>query len=231
MPGSILTVDVGGSHVKALLSGMKEREKRKFPSGPHLTASQMADGVLALVDGWSFDRVSIGIPAPVRGGKAVAEPVNLGQGWVGFDYEGVFRVPTRLVNDAVMQAIGSYEGGRMLFLGLGTGLGSALIADGVVLPMELGHLPYKKKTFEDYVSEPARKRRGKKRWLKDVFDVVARLESALEADYVVIGGGGVTELDELPPNARRGGNDAAFTGGFRLWEPEWSPRPGAGEPS
>src|SRR5690348_10021186 len=120
MPGSILTVDVGGSHVKALLSGMKEREKRKFPSGPHLTASQMADGVLALVDGWSFDRVSIGIPAPVRGGKAVAEPVNLGQGWVGFDYEGVFRVPTRLVNDAVMQAIGSYEGGRMLFLGLGS---------------------------------------------------------------------------------------------------------------
>ena len=222
MPGSILTVDVGGSHVKALLSGMKEREKRKFPSGPHLTASQMADGVLALVDGWSFDRVSIGIPAPVRGGKAVAEPVNLGQGWVGFDYEGVFRVPTRLVNDAVMQAIGSYEGGRMLFLGLGTGLGSALIADGVVLPTELGHLPFKKKTFEDYVSERALKRVGKKQWRKEVFETVAALVAAVQPDYVVLGGGGTDELDELPPIARRGDNENAFVGGFRLWDPQWA---------
>ncbi len=222
MPGSILTVDVGGSHVKALLSGMAEGEKRKFPSGPHLTAQEMAGGVLELVHGWSYDRVSVGIPAPVRGGKAVAEPVNLGEGWVGFDYEGVFGVPTRLVNDAVMQAIGSYEGGRMLFLGLGTGLGSALIADGVVMPMELGHLPFKKETFEDYVSDRARERVGKKKWKKEVFETVAQLTAAIEPDYVVLGGGGADHLDELPPNARRGDNENAFAGGFRLWDPQWA---------
>jgi polyphosphate glucokinase len=221
MAGSIMTVDVGGSHVKALLSGMKLSERRRFPSGPHLTAKEMADGVLELVDGWSFDRVSVGIPAPVRGGKAVSEPVNLGEGWVGFDFEGVFGVPTRLVNDAVMQAIGSYEGGRMLFLGLGTGLGSALIADGVVLPMELGHLPFKKKTFEDYVSERALKRVGKKQWRKEVFETVAELVAAVQPDYVVLGGGGTDYLDELPPIARRGDNENAFVGGFRLWEPQW----------
>jgi polyphosphate glucokinase len=222
MAGSIMTVDVGGSHVKALLSGMELSERRRFPSGPHLTAKEMADGVLELVDGWSFDRVSVGIPAPVRGGKAVSEPVNLGGGWVGFDYEGVFGVPTRLVNDAVMQAIGSYEGGRMLFLGLGTGLGSALIADGVVLPMELGHLPFKKKTFEDYVSERALKRVGKKQWRKEVFETVAELVAALQPDYVVLGGGGMDALDELPPIARRGDNENAFVGGFRLWDPQWT---------
>jgi polyphosphate glucokinase len=226
----VLVVDVGGTHVKLLTSDADE--PRRFNSGPEMTPEQAVAGVRKATAGWSWDVASVGIPTPVRGGKTIAEPVNLGTGWVGFDFEQALGVPTKIVNDAAMQAIGSYTGGRMLFLGLGTGLGSALIVDGIVEPLELGHLPYKKKkTFEDYVSEPARKRRGKKRWLKDVFDVVARLESALEADYVVIGGGGVTELDELPPNARRGGNDAAFTGGFRLWEPEWSPRPGAGEPS
>ena len=226
---TVLVVDVGGTHVKLLTSDADE--PRRFNSGPEMTPEQAVAGVRKATAGWSWDVASVGIPTPVRGGKTIAEPVNLGTGWVGFDFEQALGVPTKIVNDAAMQAIGSYTGGRMLFLGLGTGLGSALIVDGIVEPLELGHLPYKKKTFEDYVSEPARKRRGKKRWLKDVFDVVARLESALEADYVVIGGGGVTELDELPPNARRGGNDAAFTGGFRLWEPEWSPRPGAGEPS
>ena len=222
MPGPILTVDVGGSHVKALLSGMELSERRRFPSGPHLTAKEMADGVVELVEGWSFDRVSVGIPAPVRGGKVVSEPINLGDGWVAFDYEGVFRVPTRLVNDAVMQAIGSYEGGRMLFLGLGTGLGSALIADGVVLPMELGHLPFKKKTFEDYVSERELKRVGKKQWRKEVFETVAKLVAAIQPDYVVLGGGSTDDLDELPPNSRRGDNENAFAGGFRLWEPDWA---------
>ena len=217
----VLTVDVGGSHVKALLEG--ETERRRFPSGPDFTAQQMADGVLAAVDGWSFDRVSVGIPAPVDHGKPLHEPVNLGDGWVEFDYEAAFGVPTKVVNDAAMQALGSYEGGgRMLFLGLGTGLGSAVIADGVIEPLELAHLPYRDKTFEEYVSERALKHHGKKEWRKNVFDVVARLSAATEADYVVIGGGGAKELDELPPNSRRGSNMNAFVGGFRLWQPEWS---------
>jgi polyphosphate glucokinase len=215
---SVLAVDVGGSHVKALLSG--ESERRRFDSGPKLTAKEMVDGVLRIAEGWSFDHASVGIPTPVRGNKPIAEPVNLGEGWVGFDYEAAFGVPTKVVNDAVMQAVGSYEGGRMLFLGFGTGLGSALIADGVVEPLELGHLPFRKKTFEDYVSERALKRNGKKKWRTAVFEVVERLSAAMEPDYVVIGGGGADELDELPPNARRGDNELAFMGGFRLWEPD-----------
>jgi predicted NBD/HSP70 family sugar kinase len=226
---TVLVVDVGGTHVKLLTSDADE--PRHFDSGAEMTPEQAVERIRGAVHGWSWDVASVGVPTPVRGGKIIADPVNLGRGWVGFDFEHALGAPTKLVNDATMQAIGSYEGGRMLFLGLGTGLGSALIVDGVVEPLELGHLPYKKKTFEDYVSEPARKRRGKKKWIKDLFDVVARLEAALEPDYVVIGGGGVKQLDELPPNARRGGNEAAFTGGFRLWEPAWSPRPGVGEPS
>ena len=215
----VLAVDVGGSHVKALLEG--ETERRRFASGPNLTAREMVDGVASAVEGWTFDRISVGIPTPVRGNKPIAEPVNLGDGWVGFDYETAFGAPTKVVNDAVMQAIGSYDGGRMLFLGLGTGLGSAVIAEGVVEPLELGHLPYRHKTFEDYVSERALERHGKKEWRKTVFDVVARLAAALQPDYVVIGGGGAKELDELPPNCRRGDNMNAFQGGFRLWQPEW----------
>jgi polyphosphate glucokinase len=216
----VLAVDVGGSHVKALLSE-GEAEKRRFDSGPKLTAEEMARGVLELADGWAFDRISVGVPTPVRGGKPIHEPINLGDGWVGFDYERAFGVPTKVVNDALMQAIGSYEGGRMLFLGLGTGLGSALIVDGVAEPLELGHLPYRKKTFEDYVDNRALERHGKKKWQKTVFDVVERLAAALEPDYVVLGGGGAEELDKLPPNTRRGDNERAFVGGFRLWEPEW----------
>lgn len=226
---TVLVVDVGGSHVKLLASNVEE--PRRFDSGPELTPQQMVDGVLELAEGWAWDVASVGVPTPVRGGKAIAEPVNLGDGWVGFDFSAALGKPTKVVNDAVMQAIGSYDGGRMLFLGLGTGLGSALIVDGVVEPLELGHLPYRKKTFEDYVSEASLKRRGKRKWHEAVFDVVDRLTAAMEPDYVVIGGGGVKELDELPPNARRGSNANAFVGGFRLWEPEWSPRPGVGEPS
>ena len=225
----VLVVDVGGSHVKLLASS--ENEPRRFASGPNLTPQQVVEGVRATAEGWSWDVASIGVPTPVRGGKMVAEPVNLGDGWVGFDFEQALGKPTKVVNDAVMQAIGSYEGGRMLFLGLGTGLGSALIVEGVVEPLELAHLPYKSKTFEDYVSEGSLERHGKSKWRKNVFDVVKRLEAAMEPDYVVIGGGGVKHLDELPPNARRGANENAFKGGYRMWEPEWSPRPGPAVPS
>jgi polyphosphate glucokinase len=217
---AVLAVDVGGSHVKALLSG--ETERRRFDSGPDLTPQTMVDGVLRLADGWRFDCVSVGIPMPVRGGKPTVEPVNLGKGWVGFDFEAAFGVPTKVVNDAVMQAVGSYEGGRMLFLGLGTGLGSALIVDRVIVPLEVAHLPFRKKTFEDYVGERGLELHGKKKWRKTVFEVVERLAAAMEADYVVIGGGNAQMLDELPPRSRRGENEQAFAGGFRLWEPEWS---------
>jgi len=225
----VLAIDVGGSHVKLLASG--EHESRRFASGPKLTPEQMVEGVRAHVDGWAWDVASIGVPTPVRGGKVIAEPVNLGRGWVGFDFEQALGKPVRLINDAAMQAIGSYEGGRMLFLGLGTGLGSALVVEGIVEPLELGHLPYRKATFEEYVSEQALEKRGKSRWRKAVFDVVERLSAAMEPDYVVLGGGGAKLLDELPPNSRRGGNENAFVGAFRLWEPEWTPRPGVGEPS
>lgn len=215
----MLAVDVGGSHVKALASNQEER--RRFASGPELTAREMVVGTLVAVEGWAWDVVTVGIPAPVRGGKVISEPVNLGEGWVGFDYEQAFGKPTKVVNDAVMQAVGSYRGGRMLFLGLGTGLGSAFIADGTIEPLELGHLPFRKKTFEDYVSERALEKHGKKVWRKAVFETVERLSAAFEPDEVVIGGGGADELDELPDGCRRGANENAFLGGFRLWDPDW----------
>ena len=215
----VLAVDVGGSHVKALTS--KESERRRFKSGPELTAEQMVAGVLKAVDGWSWDVASVGIPTPVRGGKVVAEPINLGEGWVGFDFEGALGKPTKVINDATMQAVGSYEGGRMLFLGFGTGLGSTMITDGVIEPLELGHLPFRKKTFEDYVSEHALEKYGKKKWTEAVFETVQQLAAAMEPDYVVLGGGGAEELDELPPGCRLGDNQNAFLGGFRLWDPDW----------
>jgi len=214
----VLVVDVGGSHVKVLATG--EQESRRADSGPDLTAAQMVEAALKLAADWSWDSVSVGVPSPVHGGRVIAEPVNLGEGWVGFDYTGAFGKPTKVVNDAAMQALGSYEGGRMLFLGLGTGLGSALVANGFVQPMELGHLPYKKATFEDYIGSTGLQKRGKKRWRLDVADAVARLSAALEPDYVVLGGGNARKLDALPLNARLGANENAFTGGFRLWDPE-----------
>ena len=216
----VLAVDVGGSHVKALASDQHER--RRFVSGPTLTAAEMVAGTLQAVEGWSWDAVSIGLPAPVRHGKPVAEPINLGDGWVGFDYEAAFGKPTKVVNDAVMQAIGSYQGGRMLFLGLGTGLGSAMIVDGVAEPLELGHLPFRKMTFEDYVGERGLKRLGKKKWRHAVFEAIEQLTAAMEPDEVVLGGGGVDDLDELPEGCRRGENENAFLGGFRLWNPDWA---------
>ncbi|HUE13509.1 MAG TPA: ROK family protein [Planctomycetaceae bacterium] len=213
---NVLVVDVGGTHVKILATGQKER--REFASGPTMTPAEMVGGALGAAEGWDYDVVSIGYPGPVLRGKPVAEPHNLGQGWVGFDFESAFRHPVKVINDAAMQALGSYRGGRMLFLGLGTGLGSAMIVDGILEPMELGHLPYKKATFEDYVGIRGLERVGRKKWRKHVADVVARLTAAMEADDVVLGGGNVKKLKELPPLCREGDNDNAFVGGFRLWE-------------
>ena len=212
----ILVVDIGGTNVKMLASG--QREPRKFPSGPRLTPRQMAAGVKQAVQGWQYDAVSIGYPGPVRLGQPALEPHNLGKGWVAFNYRAAFGRPVKIINDAAMQALGSYEGGKMLFLGLGTGLGSTLIADGVVQPMELGHLPYRKGTFEDYLGIRGLEQRGKKKWRAAVEDAVARLVAALQPDTVVLGGGNVKKLKALPPLCRAGVNANAFRGGFRLWE-------------
>jgi polyphosphate glucokinase len=213
----ILAVDVGGSHVKALLS-TKGSERRRFDSGPHLSAQEMIDGLAEITSGWSFDVVAIGIPAAVRDGRVTAEPVNLGHGWVGFDFEEALGKPTKVVNDAAMQALGSYEGGKMLFLCLCTGLGSALVVDGVVVPMELAHLPFRDSTFEEHVGSHGRKRLGQRKWEKAVAETIERLTAALGPDYVVLGGGNAKKLKELPPDVRLGGNDNAFVGAFRLWD-------------
>jgi polyphosphate glucokinase len=213
---NILVVDVGGTYVKILATG--HEEPRKFPSGPTLTAEQMVARVIDLAGDWQYDAVSIGYPGYVVHGRPLAEPHNLAPGWVGFDYQTAFGCPVKIINDAAMQALGSYRGGKMLFLGLGTGLGSAMVVDGIVEPMELAHLPYKQGTFEDYVGKRALDQRGKKKWRELVADVVARLVAALEPDDVVLGGGNVKNLKELPPGGRAGDNDNAFLGGFRLWE-------------
>lgn len=216
-PLRVLVVDVGGTHVKALATG--RRSPVRIPSGPSLTAREMVAAVRAAVKGWSYDVVSIGYPGPVRDGRPFQEPTNLGEGWVGFDLKKAFRRPVRVLNDAAMQALGSYEGGRMLFLGLGTGMGSAMIVDGELEPMELGHMPYKHgRTYEDYVGEAGLRRLGKKRWRKEVDRVVRRLTLALEPGYVVLGGGNVKKLQHLPPRARPGSNDNAFKGGFEMWK-------------
>jgi polyphosphate glucokinase len=211
----ILVVDVGGSHVKILASG--QTTVRRMESGPTLTPKQMVDGVKALAKGWKYDRVSIGYPGVVSRDKPVYEPHNLGKGWVGFDYEKAFGCPVRIVNDAAMQALGGYGGGKMLFLGFGTGLGTALIVDGMLVPMELAHLPYKRATFEDYVGEHAQERDGKNKWRKNCVDVIERLIAALQPEDIVIGGGNAVHLTELPPRCRLGANANAFPGGLRMW--------------
>jgi polyphosphate glucokinase len=213
---NVLVVDVGGHSVKILATG--QSQARAFPSGPTLTAGQMVAGVKELAKDWKYDVVAIGYPGPVLHGRPVAEPVNLGPGWLGFNFKGAFGCPVKVINDAAMQALGSYQGGKMLFLGLGTGLGSTLIVDGIVEPMELGHLPYRKGTYEDYVGLRGLQRVGKKKWRYYVADVVARLRAALEPEEVVLGGGNVKKLKELPPGCRAGDNANAFLGGFRLWE-------------
>ena len=213
---NVLAVDVGGTHVKILATGQKQ--SREFLSGSTLTAKQMVAGVKKLAEDWKYNAVSIGYPGPVIRNRPLVEPYNLGRGWAGFDFEAAFKRPVKVVNDAAMQALGSYKRGKMLFLGLGTGLGSAMIVDGIVEPMELGHLPYKRRTFEDYVGVRGYDRLGKKKWRKEVADVVARLIAALEPEDVVLGGGNVKKLKELPPRCREGNNANAFLGGFRLWE-------------
>jgi polyphosphate glucokinase len=214
---TILAIDVGGSHVKVMRS--PRSEKRKFNSAPDLTAKGMVAQVLHLTADWDYDAISIGYPGPVVNNRPLAEPHNLGKGWVGFDFKKAFERPVKVVNDAVMQALGSYAGGHMLFLGLGTGLGTAMIIDGVVEPMELAHLEYKHgKTFEDYLGRIGLERLGIKKWRDAVAAVVEHLTAALEPDYVVLGGGNATKLETLPPNARLGDNENAFAGGFRLWD-------------
>ena len=213
---NVLVIDIGGTHVKVLATG--QNAHREFESGPTLTPKRMISGVRKLVTGWNYDVVSIGYPGPVLRDRPISEPWNLGKGWVGFNFKSALKRPVKIVNDAAMQALGSYQRDKMLFLGLGTGLGSAMIVDGVVEPMELGHLPYKKATFEDYVGIRGLEKHGKKKWRKFVADVVQRLIAALEPDDVVLGGGNVKKLKKMPSGCRAGENDNAFRGGFRLWK-------------
>ena len=213
---NVLAIDVGGTHVKILATGQKQQ--REFVSGPTFTPQKMVAGVKALARDWKYDVVAMGYPGPVLHGRPVAEPHNLGRGWVGFNYAKAFRRPVKIVNDAAMQALGSYEGGKMLFLGLGTGLGTTMIVDGIVEPMELAHLPYGKATYEDYVGLRGLLKFGKKKWRKHVEDVVVRLAAALEVDDIVLGGGNAKKLEKLPPGCRLGNNANAFLGGFRLWK-------------
>jgi polyphosphate glucokinase len=222
---SVLVIDVGGNNVKILASGQSER--RSFPSGPTLTPRRMVSEVKKLAADWKYDVVSIGYPGPVLGGRPLAEPHNLGRGWVGFDFARAFGHPVKIVNDAAMQALGSYKSGKMLFLGLGTGLGTAMIVDGIIAPMELAHLPYKKGTYEDYVGRMGLRRHGKKKWQRHVADVVRCLTNALQPDQIVIGGGNVKRLETLPLRCRAGDNINAFHGGFRLWAKDnvASPKP------
>jgi polyphosphate glucokinase len=214
---NVLTIDIGGEHVKILATG--QTEPRRFVSGPTLTPGQTATQVNELAKDWTYEAVSIGYPGPVVHDRPVAEPHNLAPDWVGFDYATAYGRPVKIINDAAMQALGSYNGGKMLFLGLGTGLGSAMIVEGIVEPMELAHLPYKKATYEDYVGARGLERLGKKKWRECVADVVQRLSAALEPEDVVIGGGNVKNLKELPTGCREGNNANAFLGGFRLWDP------------
>ena len=217
MTVKVLVVDVGGTHIKLLATGRKIRVE--IPSGPAMTAAKMVRDVQKVTRDWNYGAVSIGYPGPVVHNRPIAEPHNLGRGWVGFDFQKAFGRPVRLINDAAMQALGSYEGRRMLFLGLGTGLGSAMIVDGTLEPMELAHLPYKKgRSYEDYVGLRGLKRWGKKKWRRHVADVVERLKTALEADYVILGGGNAKLLKKLPTGARLGDNNNSFRGGFRLWQ-------------
>jgi polyphosphate glucokinase len=222
----VLAIDVGGTHVKFAVSDRDE--VRRIVSGPYMTAERMVQAVLEHTRDWDFDAVAIGCPAPVANNRIVKEPVNLGPGWTQFDFAAHFGKPIKIVNDAAMQAIGSYDGGCMLFLGLGTGLGSSLVRDGTLVPLELGHLPYRKgRTFEDYVGLAGLKRLKKKKWRKAVNDVVERLRLAMNADHVVLGGGNAKKLKTLPPRTRVGDNRNAIIGGFRLWQGTPSSHDGA----
>src|ERR1700686_2082812 len=220
----VLVIDTGGTNIKLLATGQKE--PRKFPSGPTMTAGKRVREVKGGVRDWKFDRVSLGYPGPIINGHPLREPHNLGGGWMRFNFSKAFGCPVKILNDAAMQALGSYKGGRMLFLGLGTGLGSAMIVNGVLEPMELAHLIYKNgKTYEDYLGLRGLERLGTKKWRRNVIKVAKKLGAALEADYVVLGGGNSKKLKKLPPGARLGKNENAFLGGFRMWEKEDVPPP------
>jgi polyphosphate glucokinase len=216
MVQKVLVVDVGGTHLKILASG--QQTPRKIASGPKMTARLMCDWVRKAASDWRYDVVAIGYPGPVMHGRPVCEPYNLGKGWVGFDYGKGLGCPVKVANDAAMQAVGSYDGGQMLFLGLGTGLGSAMIVDGIVESLELAHVPYRKgKTYEDYLGLRGLQRVGKKKWRRYVARIVEELQTALNADYVVLGGGNSKKIKTLPPKTRLGANGNAFIGGYRLW--------------
>jgi polyphosphate glucokinase len=218
----VLAIDIGGTHVKILATGQDERQE--FESGPKLTPQSMVATVTKLAEGWKYELVSIGYPGRVRFNRPIAEPRNLAKGWVGFNFEAAFQRPVRIINDAAMQALGSYRGGTMLFLGFGTGLGSAMVVEGVVVPFELGQLAYKKGTVEDYLGLRGLQRLGKKKWRQEVSYCIGRLVPALHLDDVVLGGGNVKKLKKLPKGCRGGDNVNAFLGGFRLWEDEHLPR-------
>jgi polyphosphate glucokinase len=218
----ILVMDIGGTHVKVLVTGQKYH--REFVSGRKLSPKRMVSKVRQLVTDWKYDVISIGYPGPVVHNRPMSDPWNLGKGWMGFNFAAAFKRPVKVINDAAMQALGSYRRGKMLFLGLGTGLGSALVVDGIVEPMELGHLPYRKATFEDYVGLRGLEKYGEKKWRHCVADVVERLIAAIEPDEVVLGGGNVHKLKELPVHCRAGDNNNAFKGGFRLWDSTGSGR-------
>ena len=223
LPLPTLVVDVGGTHVKLLATG--KRTPIHIDSGPHLTPRVMVREVLTATADWRFRRVSLGFPGPVRKNRPRREPWNLGKGWVGFDFERAFGCPVRVINDAAMQALGSYEGGKMLFLGLGTGLGSAMVFDGTVIPLELAHLPYRHgKSYEDYVGAAGRAKLGNRHWRKHVLDIIDLFAAAFVVDYVVLGGGNAEHMTKVPPNVRIGDNSNAFRGGFRLWDDERSRR-------
>lgn len=216
MDRKILVIDIGGSNVKLMIS---RAGKRKFKSGMQLRPREMVAQIEPLVSDWKFDAISMGFPSPVRHGQILSEPKHLGKGWVGFDFEKAFGKPIRIINDASMQALGSYRGGRMLFLGLGTGLGSALVWSNYVLPLELGDLPYRNgNIIEDYLGKPGLARLGEKTWRRDVEHALVQLKKALIADYVVLGGGNAKKFDELPSGIERGHNRNAFLGGTRLWQ-------------
>jgi polyphosphate glucokinase len=219
---NVLAIDIGGTHVKILVSG--EKQARKFPSGPNMTPQMMVAGVKKLAVDWKFAAISAGYPGPVLHNRPVTEPHNLAKGWTTFDFQRAFKCPMKFINDAAMQALGSYRGGKMLFLGLGTGLGTTMIVDGIVEPMELAHLPYKKATYEDYIGLRGLKKRGLEKWSKHVADVVEQLIAALEPDDIVLGGGNAKLLKKLPKPCRLGDNANAFLGGFRLWTEKSTPR-------
>jgi predicted NBD/HSP70 family sugar kinase len=223
---NVLVIDVGGTNVKVLATGQKE--PRKFPSGPKLTPKQMVSGVKKITSDWKYDVLSMGYPGVVLKGKPAVEPNNLGHPWVGFDFKTAFGCPVKIINDAAMQALGSYKEGLLLFLGLGTGLGAALVDQGIIIPLEVGHLPYKKKTYEDYLGLRGLERLGKKKWKNYVEHGVSSLINAFHPDDVVIGGGNAKKLKFLPRGCRRGDNANAFLGGFRLWEEADNHRPPIG---